>query len=263
MALREEKYKYNQAILKDYGGQGFKLIHLNVLRTSGIEEDKPKKRLPGTVNDEKLSVNISRAKQAVLELAQCNDWQYWVTITLDPKKFVRNDLEAFRRNFTQWLRDYSKKVGCKIKYHLVPELHKDGQSWHMHGFLMGLPDEERRPFEPHERLPYYILNKLSQGFDVYDWPAYRERYGWVNMEPVRNRQAAARYITKYITKDLVNTVSDVGAHMYYCSQGLQRSEVIKKGTMLADMVPDYENEYVRVKWFAADTPIEFLKDMIL
>jgi hypothetical protein len=263
MPLREEKYKRNQAILKDYGGEIFKLTNLRILRTSGIEDDHHLKRAKGTVNDEKLSVNISRGKAAVMELARCNNWDYFATFTLDPKKYNRTDLERYRKDLSQWLRDQGKKLGRTIKYLLIPELHHDGKSWHMHGFIMGLPDDERREFTLDEKLPIKMRQKLLEGDILYDWDAYREKFGFVSMERIKNREACSKYVTKYISQELEKTITELNAHMYYCSQGLSRATVIKKGTMIAFMEPDYENEYVRVKWFPPSTPVEHLKDMIL
>ena len=73
---------------------------------------------------------------------------------------------------------------------------------------------------------------------------------------VRNADAAAKYVTKYITKDLSRCVTEMNAHMYYCTKGLRRAEVIKKGILredFTDIAPiDYENEYMRVAWLPHD-----------
>lgn len=107
---------------------------------------------------------------------------------------------------------------------LVPELHKNHDGWHMHGLIQGLPVEMLRPFTLREKLPKYIRGKLKDGEPVYDWPGYREKFGWVDMEPVRSRDAAARYITKYITKGKDDTAKemDLGKHLYYVTRGLKQ-----------------------------------------
>ena len=122
------------ASLKSYDGKKYKLTYFKVgVRQAGFElESKP--RVVG-VNDEKLDSNISRARSRVYEYAMCNPWQHFVTLTLNKKKYDRTDLGKFNRDLGQWLRDYQKKYGIRIKYLLIPELHKDGQNWHMHGFL--------------------------------------------------------------------------------------------------------------------------------
>ena len=60
MPLKEQKYKYNQTILKVYGfgeNRKIKLTTMNVLRASGVEDDSEQNPLRGLVNDEKLSEN--------------------------------------------------------------------------------------------------------------------------------------------------------------------------------------------------------------
>lgn len=265
MPIREEKYKRNQALLKDYGGQGYKIVHMRTLRTAGIEDEEEDyhRPMPGTVHDEKLSQSISRAKATVLDLALCNEWDFWTTFTLNPKKYDRTNLDKFRADFTQWIRDQRKRTGTSIDYLLIPELHQDGIHWHMHGFVKGLPESEYRRFTLEQHLPHKLRLRIEQGVPVFDWPRYREKFGWVDLEHIMDKRKCSVYATKYANKDLEKLSIELGSHMYYCSRGLRRSETIKRGTMLADMIPDYQNDYVRVKWFAANTPIDYLKDMIL
>ncbi len=40
-----------------------------------------------TSYEEKLANSISRSRQKVFEYAYCNDWDWFVTMTLDPKKY--------------------------------------------------------------------------------------------------------------------------------------------------------------------------------
>lgn len=69
----------------------------------------------------------------------------------------------------------------------------------MHGFIMGLPVEHLRLFEFKEKLPAYIREKLNQGQAVYDWTAYRDKFGYTDIEPIRNQEACSKYVTKYVT----------------------------------------------------------------
>lgn len=247
MPFTERLYKYNQAILKDYGGKKLKLTVFKSLRTSGLEY-RPEKRGKGAANDVKTDENISRAKSKVFELAVCNPWTMFVTVTISPEKYDRNDLGAFHRAFTQFLRDTSKRVGTKIEYLFVPETHANG-AWHEHGLLQGLPISELRPFTLKEKLPRYLRDKIRAGHTIYDWPAYRQRFGWIDIEPVQNQDKVSCYITKYIQKGLAVTVQEVNAHLYYASNGLQTARVIKKGSMSGNIEPAFENDYLKIQWF--------------
>jgi len=149
----------------------------------------------------------------------------------------------------------AKNAPC-IKYLLVPEQHEDG-AWHIHGFIHGLPLEHLKAFSYADQpIPEYVLGKLAEGEPIYRWEAYADKFGFCTLEPVRNAEAAAKYVTKYITKDLSKCVKEINAHMYYCSKGLERAEVRKQGVMIerfeeiAEIA--YENEYVRVAWLPHD-----------
>lgn len=246
------KFEYDITTVRSFNGR-LKLVRHNALRTKGIEDVDQHTR-KGSVSDVKSDNNISRAKNRVFELALCNPWNIFLTFTLDPKKYNRNDLGKFRKDLSQFVRDYNKKYGLAIKYLLIPEEHKKG-GWHMHGFLMGLPDEHLRLFTLSEKLPKYIREKLKSGQAVYEWEPYRKKFGFCDLEVVRDQFAVSAYVTKYITKDLDRTVRESGAHLYYCSQGLSRSVVIFRGKANDGLVYDYESDYNSIKWLPEGTTI--------
>lgn len=261
MPLKEQKYKRNQAILKNYGNRKLRITHFNTLRTSGIEDKNKKYTTKGSVNKEKLEENIIRAKSKIYELAICNDWELFATFTLNKEKYNRYDLDKFVSDFSrEFLKSYNRKHKLKIKYFVIPEKHKDG-AWHLHGFFMGLPIEHLKEFNEVDyiELPPYILKKIRKGEKVYDWLPYVDKFGWCDLEPIKNHEACSKYVTKYIVKDLSKSVTEVGAHLYYCSQGLNRAMKIKQGYMIGKIIPDYENEYCRVK--TVDYTDENLKNL--
>lgn len=260
--LKEQKYKFNQTILKKFTNGDktkYKLITCKCLRTAGVEDENDKgKRC--CVNDEKTEESISRTRSRIFELAYCNNWQWFFTATLDPQKYERTDLDKFHKDLTQWFRDYNKAHGTCIKFLLIPELHADGKSWHMHGLLSGLPVSELRQFSVGDTMGKKLADKVLNGDVVYNWLPYFKKFGFCDIEPIRSHEAVSRYITKYISKSLENSVKELNAHMYYCSRGLNRAETIKKGTMLANIAPSFENDYCKVTWIN-DNPL--ILDVIL
>ena len=246
-ALKEPKYKYNQTIVKVYGDKVIKVMRLRCLRNSGVETDEEYKR---GVNSEKLDINIQRTKQSIFGLARCNEWDYFFTGTIDPQKYDRTDLEKYHKDFTQFLRDQSKKHGCKIKFLVVPELHADGRSWHLHGFLSGLPEDQLHRFRYGvDKMSTALAVKVLNGDPVFNWTAYADKFGFCDLEPIRNPEAVSKYVQKYICKDLARSVSEVGAHMYYRSRGLKEPTIEKIGVSSLQLTPDYENEYVAIQEF--------------
>lgn len=251
MPLKDVKYKRDQTILKVYGygdNKKIKVVRLNWLRTAGIEDDDECRASKGSVHDSKLDDNIRRAKNAIFEYAFCNPWDWFFTGTLDPQKYDRTNLDKFHKDLTDWLREYGRYHKIKIKFLLVPERHSDGISWHIHGFLHGLPKEHLKQFVVGDVMGKALAEKVKKGDVVYNWLPYAQKFGFCDLEPIRNAEAVSKYMTKYINKNLASSVKDLNAHLYYHSRGLNKAQVIKKGTMVAPIVPTYENEYCSVAW---------------
>lgn len=250
--LKDREYKYNQTLLKVFGdgeNKKIKLIRMNCLKTSGLELDKKVKVLRGSKNSTKILESILRSKSRIFELAFCNPWDWFFTGTINPNKQERTDLELFHKQLTQWLRDYNKKYNLNIKFLFVPEKHKDGKSWHIHGFIYGLPIEHLVRFQVGDKMSKGLAKKVYNGDLVYNWKAYFNRFGFCDLEPIRNHEAVSKYVTKYINKDLASSVTDLNAHTYYHSRGLKFSELKIKGTMSWDDIePTFKNDYCSVAW---------------
>lgn len=262
MPLKDVKYKRDQTILKVYGygdNKKIKVVRLNWLRTAGIEDDDECRISKCSVNDSKLEENIRRAKNAIFEYAFCNPWDWFFTGTLDPKKYDRTNLDKFHKDLTDWFREYGRYHKIKIKFLLVPEAHSDGISWHIHGFLYGLPKEDLKQFVVGDVMGKGLAEKVKKGDVVYNWLPYAKKFGFCSLEPIRNPEAVSKYMTKYINKNLASSVKDLNAHLYYHSRGLNKAQVIKKGTMVAPIVPTYENEYCSVAWL--DYSEELLQEL--
>lgn len=250
--LKDREYKYNQTLLKVFGdgeNKKIKLIRMNCLKTSGLEINKKLQVERGKQNDSKINESILRSKSKIFELAYCNPWDWFFTGTINPNKQDRTDLELFHKQLTQWLRNYNKIHSLNIKFLFVPEKHKDGKSWHVHGFIYGLPVEHLTQFQIGDKIGKGLADKVLNGDIVYNWKAYFNRFGFCDLEPIRNHEAVSKYVTKYINKELASSVTELNAHTYYHSRGLKFAELKKKGTMNWDNIaPTFENEYCSVCW---------------
>jgi len=212
------------------------------------EEAQPRDSPSSVGEDGRAACNVSRARSAVYELAACNPWQYFVTLTLDATKYNRYDLKKWRADFSQWVRNFNRIHGFCVKYLLIPEKHKNG-AWHMHGFFCGVPDSELSEF-----LPGKHPQKLIDG-GYRNWKRLADKFGFVSLGRVRDLDAAAVYACKYVTKEMSVEALESGAHMYYASQGLQRAEVIFRGRLLPQEglseLPafDWSGEYCEIKTY--------------
>ena len=248
MYYNREKDMYRETIVID-GFEFFKdEIVINCDGSFSLVKDI-KERQKQKNNDIKLLNNLTRAKTKIFELALCNEWEYFITLTINRDKQNRYDLDAYHKRLSQFIRDYNKKYGLQIKFLLVPEKHKDG-AWHEHGFIMGLPKEHLTEFTLSQKLPNYLRKKLKDGEDIYNWLPYMKKFGFCDLEPIKSHQGASYYVLKYITKDLQRSVSKLGGHLYRASQGLKKAEVVAKGEYKGHLVFDYENDYCKCNTLA-------------
>ena len=241
-------YQQNVSFLSKYGDSHHRLTTIKNCRVSGVELPPKEYTQKNTINDTKLDNNIQRARSTIVELGFCNEWDLFVTLTISPEKHNRQALKDFKKKLNSFKKDMERRHGVRFAYLLIPEQHQDG-AWHMHGFIKGLTPENLRLMSLDEKLPYHIRDKLQNGEEVYDWPAYRQRFGYCTLEPIRNTEAATRYISKYITKDMGRTVTELGGHLYYASKGLKRREVLKKGLYAGNIKPSHQGEYSSTTWF--------------
>lgn len=176
--------------------------------------------------DKKLAASVSRSRRILLELALSNPWDYFATLTLSPEKNDRFDLDSWYRCFYEFIKYQRKAHGLVCRYVIVPERHSDG-AWHAHGLFSG--NMELIPFADlrSSDRPYPV--KLLDS-DYFNWLLYEEKFGGCTFGLIRNSVAAGFYMTKYLSKDLAQSVSQVGKHLYYASQGLNRAN--KMGQLL-------------------------------
>lgn len=205
-----------------YTDNCYKVVHFKNPR-SLVPIMRPKKAKPPS--EKKPDSSLSRARRNVMELALCNDWKYFCTFTLDKTKYDRHNLDVFKSDFTQWIRDQRKKykkLGYELdlKFLLVPELHEDG-AWHMHG-LLGDITPVTIPFSCERKQGMKVPDKIVNGH-YFDWPDYRNKFGFCSMGVIRDKVATGFYVSKYITKSMSDSNEALGVHSYIPSRGLNRA----------------------------------------
>jgi len=238
----------NQYIIKKYNDNTYKLIFFKFdIKPSGYETDRKNIFDQVEKNTGKEECNISRTRSKIWEYATCNKFDAFITLTLNKEKMDRYDLDAFISSLGQFIRNNRNRKGSDIEYVLIPEKHKDG-AYHMHGLIKGINSDELKAFTLKDKIPSKIKNLIKQGRTIYNWVPYNDKFGWVTVEEIQNQEAVSKYITKYIRKDVGVSVNEKNKKTYYCSRGLKKSEVIKKGTFPTQLRNalkfDFENDFV-------------------
>lgn len=163
----------------------------------GPQEKPERKAKPGDIERAK-----SRARATVRRLALMNDFRWFVTLTVDPKKIDSYDAAAVTKRLSQWLSNRVKRSG--LVYVLVPERHKSGRI-HYHGFFS----------DSVEAVDSGHTDKA--GHKVYNLPEWD--YGFTTaIELYGDYHAAVGYTCKYIGKDS----EKIGGRWYYSGGKLQK-----------------------------------------
>lgn len=161
------------------------------LRDYEIEERKS----TGEHVERKEKENNKRAVQKVFDLARSNRFDWFITLTFDPKKVDRysyDDCADAMKRFTKML--------CKADntWLIVPEQHEDG-AFHFHGLIGG------------------HLNLSHFKDDIYNLDDYD--FGFTTAMPIKDPKRVATYIAKYLTKEIS---VPKGRKRYWASRSLNK-----------------------------------------
>ncbi len=144
--------------------------------------------------------NLYKSKQKLIDLVYHNalvsSWEYFVTLTFDPKIVDSLDYECVSKALAKWI-DNMKHQNPNMSYILVPELHKSGRI-HWHGVFKSVPNWKLEPArnENTGRLIY------KNGVKIYNLVNYK--YGHTTVSEIQNQEAVSVYCSKYMTKDMID-----------------------------------------------------------
>lgn len=199
--------------------------------------------------------NILRSKRRAAanlkDIALCNDFKYFVTLTLDGGKIDRYDLSAVVTKLNSWLDNRVRRKG--LKYVLVPEEHKDG-AFHFHGFFndalsvvdsgtLSVPGckRPRKPRSARER-ERLLTNGAKVVYNLYDWD-----FGFSTaIELYGEREAAISYTTKYITK----AERKLGGRWFFSGGQLEKPKITVTDDLSFRDIAEIEGAYVIEMTFA-------------
>lgn len=176
---------------------------------------------------EKLK-NLWRIKTKIKDYILSNDFDYFWTLTF---KADRYDYDLAFKKMGKWLEKMRKKYG-KFDYIMIPELHKDG-AIHFHGVTGGLNALI---------VDAGVKHKGVKVYNCLEW-----EHGFTTLTKIRDKEKTASYVTKYITKEMQNSIVEKGKKKYWCSRGLRKPDVtFSELNLTPDLKPDYENDIIAI-----------------
>lgn len=193
---------------------------------------QPDERTQAEREAESIRTSVSRSVRAVRELAACNPWQFFITITLSPSnwknRYTPDGLQdVIKAMAKRWRR--KRKNGSAycpgFKYLIIPEMHKDG-AIHLHGFVSSMPTSECVPYtmadvNSSKKLPKKICDKVRAGEAVYHSPTWEKLFGYNTFEPISDLDKASSYVVKYVSKEIGTTPFKT---RYWLSRGLAHAK---------------------------------------
>ena len=90
-----------------------------------------------TTDEEIERISLSRTKRNIKELALCNNFQYFATITINSRNCDRYSLIETQKILRKYLKKI-KRNNNDFKYLFITEKHKDG-AFHFHGLVANIP----------------------------------------------------------------------------------------------------------------------------
>lgn len=202
---------------EDTGNEKVKEI-LNKFESSQTTTEHKRKR------KEERTDNIKHVVDRIYDIAFQNEWDYFLTITIDPEQFDSKDVKEVYKRLRSWLTHQVSRKG--LKYLLIPEQHKNG-GIHAHALINDCFKLEHSGRYLYSGKAYKADTLQKKGIDinllkpVYNVPEWK--YGFSTAIPVDGNPARlACYITKYITKDC----KKIFGKYYLSSRNLNRDTEI-------------------------------------
>lgn len=232
---------YNsKSYLYNYNNRYFRVCSIKSCREKGFEDISSKKK---TDKKEVDRISLSRTRRNIRELALCNDFEYFCTITVNSVKCDRYSLDEVQDNLRKCLRNI-RNHSDNFKYLIITEKHKDG-AFHFHGLMSCVSDLYVNQYG------YLSNSKL----DV---------LGFNSFSKIKSIEKVANYILKYISKDCVKNSKN---QVYICSRGLKKAERTELNTNINnDINFSYSNDFVDILDFdvqnvSRDFLLKIMKNM--
>lgn len=214
----------SKTFLYQYNDNNFRVVLQKFCRNKGFEEiNKLETFIKQTEDEEIQRVSLARTKRNIREIALCNEFTHFATLTINSKNADRFSLTECQDLLKYKIQEKIRRKNKYFAYIFITEKHKDG-AFHFHGLVKNLD------FYTNEN--GYLSNKV---FD---------EIGFNSFSPIRDFEKTCNYITKYITKDCVKNENN---QIYISSRGLKKA--IKYEINEINLDWGFENDFCKIRDF--------------
>lgn len=157
-----------------------------------------------------------RIKQKIRYYILSNSFNLFFTLTFDDSKVDATNYQEARKAVVAWLKYQRERYG-RFGYIFIPELHKSGRI-HFHGVTQGF--EPRLSEARHPKSNRLIKRNGKQIYNTDNW-----QRGFSTVSEITDEQKTASYVTKYLTKELMQVPTAFNQPRYLISRGLNKAEI--------------------------------------
>lgn len=163
--------------------------------------------------------SMNRAKNNLMDILRCNDFNFFVTLTFDKSKIDRLDDNKTRKSFTQWVANIQRDLP-DLYYVAVPEYHKKG-GLHFHLLIGGVLAKDLS-LKDSGKVVKSGRCKSQAIYNVGKW----DNKGFSTATKILDINAVKYYLSKYLTKGKVDP-RFFGKKRFYVSRNINRPQVEK------------------------------------
>lgn len=212
---------YNERFyLYQYNNENIRIVCQKYGRKKGFEEIDNKNDYIEQFGSNSLTSSLSRSRRNIRELALCNNFEYFATITIasPESRFHLDECEELLRKKFKAI----KRKNKDFKYLFIAEKHEKG-GYHFHGLIGGYNN-------------FYINNNgFLSSFDFDD-------LGFQSFSKIKNYTRCCNYILKYITKDCCRNTKGT---IYISSRGLKKADRYEISPIITYW--GFENDFCKIR----------------
>lgn len=209
------------------------VVDINKLEDFEISEEMRKRK---NARD-----SFRRTVNKIHDLARCEEWTMFYTLTFSPGVVDREDFGACMKKARKWFDNIRQRKAHDLKYLIIPELHSDKKSWHIHGLVCN-----------DDGVSYVDSGKKDkQGRTIYNVEKYK--FGFSTATRIEDSKKVSSYVLKYITKDLCER--SLGQRRYFRSNNLQEpkvTELLSSEVFNEDYIHNLDNLEMILSSFGCD-----------